>query len=338
MARLFKVSCAADAPKVRATGVRAYEAACEEEGSDPYPADDSLLVEQLQGFALLFVASGRGNHTSAAAYVSGVFTHLRLQGREVATKHRNATSHMLDGLAKEFPATVTQAAPVTGEEAAEVRKVLSPFAKRGDAYAVQALALLALMRRGKLRIGETMGLRWSAVSIAADARMVQIFLPHRKNNKRTVSAGDIHTIPFDSPSDADPLACLKAHAAACGVTIKPHGATLCPTGDTVFKPLHVNGNISRRSPSAWASSELRRLYRLACLPPPPQFTRRSSHGLGRGGATEELEAGVRRKDVMKGRWTSDSGFKPYDVRTHKLSARRGALVVAAASGTAAPGR
>ena len=227
----------------------------------------------------------------------------------------------LSQLSKAHPAVVIRAAPVTGEDCAALRAYLRPFVARRSVYAVQMLALLALARSLKMRVSEAMDLRWGAVSLDAHPRMLRVFLPLRKNNKTCVSAADVHVVAFDAAPDADPLLCLLKHARLCGRTVRPHGAPLSATGETIFCPMAVNGALSNSAPSTWVSGELRRLYRLAGLPLPGFLERRSSQGLRRGRATEELEAGVSRADVMKNQWRSDAGFAPYDVRKQAIAER-----------------
>ena len=305
----------------------AYEAACRAAGDEPYPPDDALLRQLLEGFALQYVATGK-SHTSVTGYIYSVLKHVRLAGRPLNATQCELLLAKLELIAKDFPAVVTRAAPVTADDAQAIRAYLSPFAAKGGRYATQMLAVLAIARRGKFRIGEVMNLRWSAVVLAEDPRMLCVFIPLRKANKKTVSAADKYVIPYDD-GDADPLRCLSAHATASGVSIRPHGSAQAVSGETVFTPMRVNGTQCSKSADAWASGELRRLYALAGLPPPPSLMRRSSQGLRRGGATEQLEAGLSRKDVMKGGWSSKEGFAPYDVAGHKLAAHIAGRVIAA---------
>ena len=269
---------------------------------------------------MTFVEAG-GSSSSVSGYVYGLLKHLRLNGRPLDDAHRARVLETLSELSKEHPAVVIRAAPVTGEDCAALRAYLRPFAARNGVYAVQMLAILALARNLKLRVGEAMDLRWGAVSLDAHPRMLRVFLPLRKNNTTCISAADIHVVAFDDVADADPLRCLLKHALLCGRTVRPYGSPLSTTGETLFCPMSVNGALSKSAPSTWVGGELRRLYRLAGLPPPDALERRSAHGLRRGRATEELEAGVSRRDVMKGQWRSEPGFAPYDARKQAIAAR-----------------
>ena len=298
----------------------AYERACAAAGCLPYPLDDDLLAEQIEGFAVTFVEAG-GSSSSINGYVYGLMKNLRLNGRPLDDARRARVTQTLVELSKAHPAVVIRAAPVTGEDCAALRAYLRPFAARRGAYAVQMLSILALARSLKMRVSEAMDLRWGGVSLDADPRMLRVFLPLRKNEKARVSAADVHVVAFDAIADADPRLSLSQHARLCGRTIRPYGSPLSATGETLFCPMSVNGVLSKSEPSAWVSGELRRLYRLAGLPPPPLLERRSSQGLRRGRATEELEAGVAPSDVMKNQWKSKSGFAPYDVRKQALAAR-----------------
>ena len=151
-------------------------------------------------------------------------------------------------------------------------------------------------------------------------------LSQRHGVRRALSGGKRTRDEFVScehtlaEGEGDPLRAMRRLARATGRQL-PRIGSPPPAGlPPAFTPLHANGAPAPGSASRWLSAELRRLFALVGLPLPPDLMKLSSHGLRRGGATEELEAGVQRADVMKGgRWTSEGGFAPYDARGTTLA-------------------
>jgi len=248
--------------------VVAYERACAAAGCLPYPLDDDLLAEQIEGFAVTFVEAG-GSSSSINGYVYGLMKNLRLNGRPLDDARRARVTQTLVELSKAHPAVVIRAAPVTGEDCAALRAYLRPFAARRGAYAVQMLSILALARSLKMRVSEAMDLRWGGVSLDADPRMLRVFLPLRKNEKARVSAADVHVVAFDAIADADPRLSLSQHARLCGRTIRPYGSPLSATGETSSArcPSTASSARASRRPGSAVSSAGCTAWRASPRPP-----------------------------------------------------------------------
>ena len=113
---------------------------------------------------------------------------------------------------------------------------------------------------------------------------------------------------------------MRSPAQRDGRTIAPTGGPPASGLPPAFRPTHASGAPAPGDPGRWLARELRRLLSLCGMPPPPAIMKLSGHGFRRGGATEELECGAPRDDVRKGgRWDSEAGFAPYDVRGAALA-------------------
>jgi hypothetical protein len=295
---------------------------CSELGDRPYPASDAQLARQLKGFASRWVnpdapAKPR-SHISVRGYLLCIFKHLRTIGRPLAEPLRaDVWEHYAD-LAKRFPATVTRAMPLTIRVLDPVCAYLEPYAARGFRYARQMLAIIAVGVRGKLRSGaELMRLPWQA--FGCDGSFLTAWVTSRKNRKTVLSADDLIHLP-SSPGFGDPLAAMRSLAQLDGHTIPPTGHPPARGLPPAFRPIHANGSPAAGDPGRWLGHELRRLFSLCGMPLPPALMKLAGHGFRRGGATEELECGAPRDDVRKGgRWDSEAGFAPYDVRGASLA-------------------
>ena len=305
---------ARQAPRSRAQAVAAYEKACAKYGDAPYPADDARLADQIEGFSVDWVKRGR-SHISLHGYLLCLFKHLRLANRPLPPHMRARLIEKYAELARRYPATVTRAQPLTGGFVDAVGRHLAPHLKRGAKHALLIMALLALGVRGKFRGGELLRAPWAAFGVAPDGKHLAVWMMARKNNKTTRSAQDLVTVP-SSGGHGDPLAAMRRLALAHGRTLPPIGQppAIGHDGPLAFTPLFANGTPCTWAPGRWLNRELRRLAALVRLPTPPMMGT-SMHGMRRGGAHDELSAGVSEAQVrIAGRWKSEAGFAPYSMR------------------------
>jgi len=262
------------------------------------------------------------SHTSLHGYLLCLLKHLRVRGTPLADADCARLMQKYHELAKRFPATIVRAAPVTSAELQALATYLAPYAARGFAYAVQMLALLAVGVRGKLRAGaELLKVPWDAFGVSDDGAHLTVWLQLRKANKTTRSSEDLITLP-SSGAFGDPLLNMRRLAALRGRTLRQRQPPPAPRSPLLpaFTPIYANGRPCPWAPGRWLTHELRRLYAIVGLPPPPALMRIAGHGLRRGGAVDELDAGVLPSRVRKGGgWASEKGMRPYDARGAQLA-------------------
>lgn len=310
--------------------MKAYELACSADGAQPYPDDDATFRRTLQGFALKRARAGR-SHIASEGYVFCVIKHQRLSGRPALPPFQlELLKEALRRIATQYPATVVRAEPFGSDELEAVGDYLQRFIDRGERYACQIAAVLAIAVLGKLRPGEVMKLEWHQLGLSRCRKFLTVWLPKRKANKVLVSGADLLVLP-SAGGACDPLAAARTHAQALGHAPPRLLSKPSCSGGRVFTPLHSNGSPARGDPRRWLTQQLRRLCRLAHVPEPHFLFRRSAQGLRRGGHSDELAAGVERRSAnAAGGWKSNAADL-YDERrerhaaaaSHLLATRRG---------------
>jgi len=277
----------------------------------------------LQGFFLRWVRQKK-SHTSASGYIACLLKKLRIEGRPLAPTARERLHAAIVRYRQRYPASITRAAPIDDHTYTTVARYLGPYADGGSLFATQILALLSIGQHGMLRCSELMGLQWGDIGVDTTGRMLTVWRPLRKNNKTTISGNDLLALPStggadDSRAALARLAALRrrdmpvAGASPESMAMPLVGGKPPPArGGLVFVPMSSNGATVRGNANDWLNGQLRRLFQLSGLPPPPPMWRYSSHGMRRGGALMRRRSGAPEDAVMAaGQWRSKSGYAPY---------------------------